>query len=130
MIHVAYKHLDSKLKFGDLTVGQWLGIALGILVGVGWGMYVCPFGTYLTLASSVYIGALPAGAAMLASVSEFDLMLLVRAMVRWRRRDGRYAAGPGESVRGYVVVPAPVSESRARDDVPEIDLAALWGETR
>jgi hypothetical protein len=124
VIHVAYKHLDSKLKIADLTLGQWAGIALGVALAIVWGLYVSPLGTYLTFVSAVYIGALPAGASMLASLSEFDLLLLVRSMLAWRRNEGRFVPGAGSTLQGYVVE----QEERDADDAdtPELDLAALW----
>ncbi len=128
-MHVAYKHLDSKLRIADLTIGQWLGVATGVGVALGWGMYVCPVGGYLKLASAIYLGALPAGAAMLASMSEFDLLLLVRSAIAWRRREGRLAPGPGSSIRGYVVRPLPEDDPARRvEQAPDLDLATLWEE--
>jgi hypothetical protein len=129
-MHVAYKHLDNKLRIAELTLGQWFGVILGAGVAIGWGMYLSPLGTYLTLISSIYLGSLPAGAAILASLSEFDLVLLVRSAIAWRRRDGRMSPGPGASARGYLVRPEP-RDASARPDVetPELDLATLWEES-
>jgi hypothetical protein len=130
VIHAAYKHLDSKLRIAELTIGQWAGVVLGVLVALLWGSYVSPFGTFLTLVSSIYLGALPAGAAMLASVSEFDLGVLIRSAIAWRRRDGRMLPGPGASARGYVVRADHEHERANRDQqAPELDLATLWEES-
>lgn len=126
-MRVAYKHLDSKLRIAELTLGQWLGVLLGVGVAFGWGLYVSPLGTYLTLISAIYLGSLPAGAAILASLSEFDLFLLVRSAIAWRRRDGALRPGPGCSARGYVVRPdAPDGSAPATPEAPELDLATLW----
>src|SRR4051794_41657713 len=102
-MNVAYKHLDAKLRVAQLTVGQWLGAFAGVAVAVVWGCYVSPFGLYVTLVSSIYLGALPAGGTFLASVTEFDVWLLARSGVRWRRREGRFVPGSGSSARGYVL---------------------------
>ncbi len=34
-MNVAFKHLEAKLRFGDLSVGQWAGVVGGILLGSG-----------------------------------------------------------------------------------------------
>lgn len=129
-MHVAYKHLDNKLRIAELTLGQWLGVVLGVGVAIGWGMYLSPLGTYLTLISAIYLGSLPAGAAILASLSEFDLVLLVRSAIAWRRRDGRMTPGPGGSARGYVVRPEDLDRgARPEVEAPELDLATLWEES-
>jgi hypothetical protein len=130
-MNTAYKHLDSKLRIADLTLGQWVGIIVGVGVGVVWGLYLSPLGTYLTLATAVYLGAIPAAAALLASMSEFHLWLLLRSAFPWRRLDGRFVSGPGSSARGYVVS----EDADGRDTrsgsgpVRELDPAALWSES-
>ena len=122
---LAYKHLDSKLRVAELTVGQWLGALVGLGVGIAWGFYVSPLGPHLTLFSAVYLAALPAGAVLLANSSELDLGLTIRAAARWLRADCRYAAGAGQLARGYVVhSPQTAGERRAR--TPTIDIAGLW----
>jgi hypothetical protein len=130
-VNVAYKHLDAKLRIADLTIGQWISVLVGIGVAAVWGLYLSPLGTYLTLVSSVYFGALPAAAALLASMSEFDLWLVLRSALRWYRLEGRFASGPGGSAHGYVVradrgghAPRP----RERPRVRELDPASLWEE--
>jgi hypothetical protein len=126
-MHAAYKHLDSKLRIASLTLGQWCGIVLGVGVALLWWSTLSPFGTFLTLVSSIYLGSLPAGAAMLASVSEFDLWILVRSAIAWRRRDGRMPPGPGASPSGYVVRAEPDADATNRSrQVPDLDLASLW----
>lgn len=127
-MNTAYKHLDSKLRIGDLTVVQWISVILGIGIAVVWGMYVSPFGTYVTLVMSIYIGALPAAAALVASMSELDVWLMARSAIRWRRLDGRFASGPGRSARGYVVGEEADEPATARrpERARELDLSALW----
>lgn len=130
-MNVAYKHLDSKLRVADLTIGQWLGVIAGLMLAFVWGFYLSPFGTYLTLISAIYLGAVPAGATMLASVSEFDLWLLVRSAARWRRREGRFVPGPGDSARGYIVHEDPREHDAdaVRRQQADLDLASLWEES-
>jgi hypothetical protein len=129
-MNIAYKHLDAKLRIADLTVGQWIGIILGVGLAVVWGLYLSPLGEYLTLITSIYFGAVPALAAVFASTSDFDVWLMIRAAWRWRRLDGRFASGPGDAARGYVVRgQAEEPERRSpRTRVKELELASLWEE--
>lgn len=126
-MNVAYKHLEAKLRVAELTLSQWLGVCLGVCLAIAWG-YISPLGSYLTLLSAIYLGAVPAGAAFLASVSELDLWLLVRSALRWRRLEGRFLPGPGAPSPGYVLIEP--DEERAyeqrRRQVPDLDLGSLW----
>ena len=125
-MNVAYKHLESKLRIGELTVGQWAGLLCGVGLAIGWGLYLSPFGAYLTLLSAIYLGGIPAAAAFLASLSEFDLWLLVRCALAWRRAEGRFAAGAGELASGYVVSPEPTPSLAPDAALGEADLEGLW----
>lgn len=130
-MNVAYKHLDSKLRIAELTIGQWMCVGLGAAIAIGWGFYLRPpLGTTLTAITAVYLGALPAGAAVLANASEFDVLLIVRSAFRWRRHEGLFTPGPGGSARGYVLredhQEGPGAKARQR--APELDLASLWEE--
>jgi hypothetical protein len=128
-VNVAYKHLDSKLRIGELTVLAWIGVILGVACGIAWGVYISPFGPTLTLTLGIYVAALPIGAAVLASVTEFDPWLIVRSAVAWRRLEGRFVPGGGDCARGYLVVEG--SDSRTGHSAPrrvhELDLGSLWG---
>jgi hypothetical protein len=128
-MNVAYKHLDSKLRIAELTVTQWVGVLLGVGIAALWGLVLSPFGDYVTLLTAVYLGALPAGAAVLAGYTEFDLWLLVRSAVRWRRLEGRFAPGSGRGTRGYVLREEDDDEGGAAQALPrprELDLQSLW----
>jgi hypothetical protein len=127
-MNLAYKHLESKLKIGEFTITQWAGFFVGVMAALIWAMYLSPFGAYITLVTSVYLGGLPAGAAFLASVSDLDLWLHLKALVRHRRMIGRYVSGPGVSVSGYVLT-ADRSEGLVAASVSshdDLDLAELW----
>lgn len=128
MIHVAYKHLEGKLRIGELTVGQWAGLFVGVMIALGWGMYLSPFGTQMTIFTACYIGGIPAAAIFLATLSDLDIVLLLRSAVRWRRVEGRHLAGPGPRTRGYVVVVEPVDEGRrsSGEQLSRLDLETLW----
>lgn len=124
-MNLAYKHLESKLKIADMTLGQIAGAFLGLVAGGVWAMYVSPFGVYVTLFTAVYIAGVPVGAAFVASVSDFDLWLYVRSALGYRRGDLRFQPGPGESAVGYVVL---VDDGRdtTSSTTPDLDLETLW----
>jgi hypothetical protein len=125
----AYKHLEAKLRVGEFTLGQWLGLFFGAITALTWGFYVSPFGTSLTLFSACYVGGLPAAAIFLAAMSEVDVVLIARSAVRWKREEGRYLAGPGPASNGYVVrddVTAGRAHSDAGGQLADLDLQALW----
>jgi hypothetical protein len=128
----AYKHLDAKLRLAELTIGQWLGAVCGLGGALLWGFSLSPFGPTLTLVSAIYVGALPAGAAFVASVSEVDVWLIVRSAAHWRRSQTRFVAGAAAApARGYLVHPE-AAGAGARDrpvELAEIDLASLWKES-
>ena len=129
MVNPSYRTLENKLRIGDLSIGQWAGIVLGLLAGGVWSMYLSPFGLYLTLISAVYLGGLPAAAVFVASISDFDLWLHVRALIRWRGSAGRYQPGPGDATAGYVVLPDHddlLRAQRTTTTTPDLDLTSLW----
>jgi hypothetical protein len=127
-VNIAYKHLDSKLRIAELTVGQWMGLCAGVLTGIAYAFYLRPFGTTLTLLSAVYVGGLPVCAVFMANLSDFDVWLLVRSCARWRRLDGHYLPGPGPATAGYRVTVDDDPLSARPGQLAALDLPALWGE--
>ena len=104
-MNVAFKHLEAKLRFGELTVGQWAAILGGVLFALVFAQYLSPVRRARRRSMlGVYLGAIPASAAFFASLSEFDLWGLLAAALRWRRSPGRYVPGGGETARGYVLL--------------------------
>ncbi len=124
-MNTAYKHLETRLRIGELTLGQWAGIVLGVAIGVTWGMYASPFGPYVSLFSAIYVGGVPAMAAWVASQTEFDLWQHLVAAVRWRRGSHIFLPGAGPATAGYVVVPAP-ARAASTAVAPDLDVEALW----
>ncbi len=125
-MNVAYKHLQSKLRWRELTFGQWAGLAIGAILAAVWGLYVSPLPPYLSLFTAIYLGGIPAMAVFVAAQVDFDLWRHVRWAIGWRSGEGIFAPGPGESARGYVVLPSktePVDDPATRST---LDLDALW----
>jgi len=104
-VNPAYKHLRDRLRVGELTVPQMIALFCGFMGGLVWALYVSPFGPYVTLFTGIYIACVPAGSVLLASTTEFDLWLYLRACVREVFTDGEYVAGPGEETDGYSIEP-------------------------
>ena len=128
-MHTAPAHLESKLRFWDFTVGQIAAAFAGIMLGFIWARFVSPLHGMLGAMSGAYIAALPVIPVFVASQTEFDLAGLVTSALRWRRLEGRYVPGPGQSATGYVL-----SVERVEIDLAggvgglELDLQALWEE--
>ena len=120
----AFKHLEAKLRFGDLTVGQWAGVVGGLLFGLAFAQFLSPVGGIWGAILGVYLGAIPASAALFASLSEFDLAGMIAAAIRRRRRPARYLPGGGEVARGYVLFNE--THTSAQTETTARDLEALW----
>lgn len=120
----AFKHLEAKLRFGDLTVGQWAGVIGGLLLGLAFAQFLSPVGGVWGAILGVYLGAIPASAALFASLSEFDLAGMIAAAIRRRRCPARYLPGGGVVAQGYVLI------DLTFPDVPTTttgrELEALW----
>ena len=126
-MNVAYKHLNAKLRIGDLTTGQWASALFGVVLMLGWGFYLSPLPPYPTIITAVYIGGVPIGLAMLASFAELNIWRFARRGLVWMRSRGTYSAGPGDDIRGYRLTPDPrVLKDATGARGSTIDLAGLW----
>ena len=123
----AYKHLSDRLRIGELTIPQIIGMFCGLMGGLVFALYITPFGAYLTLFISIYLASIPAGAVLLASTTEFDVWLYIRASVHDRLSEGRYIPGPGVSCQGYVIEADEDGVRFTRGDGLALgDLGAIW----
>lgn len=118
-------HLEAKLRFWEFTVGQLAAAFAGILLGVVWAKFLCPFDGMWAALSGTYLAALPVVPVFVASQTEFDLWGLLAAIARWRRLDGRYEPGPGSAITGYLVSARPADAEASAADLPG-DIEALW----
>ena len=118
-------HLEDKLRpIWEFTVWQLAGLFCGALIGVVWAKFLCPVDGVVAAVSGVYIAALPSLPVFLASQTDFDLWLVVRGAIGWRRREGRFVPGPGEAPVGYRTQEPEAMGAEAR--VPDLNLQALW----
>ncbi len=122
----AYKHLTDRLRIGELTVPQIIALFCGFMGGLVFALYLSPFGPYLTLFLSIYIACIPAGSVILASSTEFDLWLYLRARIRNGFSDGRYMAGPGAPTVGYAIEPDSDTRAIAHSNNGGLNLEELW----
>jgi hypothetical protein len=125
-MHTAPAHLESKLRFWDLSVGQIAAAFVGIMLGVTWAKFVSPLHGMLGAMSGAYIASLPVIPVFVASQTEFDLVGLVAGAVRWRRLEGRYVPGAGESANGYVLTLERAEMDLADAGRLDLDLEGLW----
>ena len=125
-MNVAFKHLEAKLRFGELSVGQWAAVFTGVLFAVVFAQYLSPVGGIGGVILAAYLGAIPASAAFFASLSEFDLWGLIASAIRWRRRQGRHVPGAGCQASGYLLLEEHGDSDGARESVGELDLGVLW----
>jgi hypothetical protein len=124
-VNPAPAHLEAKLRFWDFTIGQIAAALLGVLAGLVWASQLSPFGGLASAISGAYIAGLPVAAAFVASQTEFDLWALLAAIARWRRLDGRYIPGPGNSLHGYVLTDENGDGPSQAQTLP-LDLESFW----
>jgi hypothetical protein len=128
-MHAAPAHLESRLRFFELSISQIVAILTGLLVGFTWAMFVSPLHGMANAMSGAYIAAMPAVPVFVASQTEFDLGAMVIGAARWRRTEGRFTPGPGSTPHGYLPQPEPRSvylEDDIPGGLPGLDLQALW----
>ena len=102
-MRAAPAHLESKLRFWDLSVGQIAAAFAGIMLGVAWAKFLSPLHGMWGAMSGAYIAALPVVPVFVASQTELDLGGLLVGAIRWRRLEGRYLPGAGETAQGYLL---------------------------
>lgn len=122
----AFRYLEHKLRIGELTIAQWVAIALGVFAAGVWATQISPFGGWVTAFTSAYMAMVPACVAFVVGATELDIKHELRQFVRWHRTPGRFLSGPGAATDGYVLVADPTDERRAARETPELDLAQLW----
>ena len=122
----SYKHLDSKLKIAELTLGQWAALVGGFLLALGYALYLHPLGAYFTLASAIYVAGIPFCCAFISSLYGFDLWRAVRSLWRYARGERSFMPGPGGPSTGYVIGDEPDDHSaRGAPELPVL-LESLW----
>ena len=126
-VRTAPAHLESKLRFWDLSVGQIAAAFAGIMLGVAWAKFLSPLHGMWGAMSGAYIAALPVVPVFVASQTELDLGGLLVGALRWRRLEGRYLPGAGETAQGYLLFGEHADTDPSDDaEILELELRALW----
>ena len=130
-MRAAPAHLESKLRFWDLSVGQIAAAFAGIMLGVAWAKFLSPLHGMWGAMSGAYIAALPVVPVFVASQTELDLCGLLVGAIRWRRLEGRYLPGAGETAQGYLLSDEHADSGPGEEtEVLERELHALWDDPR
>jgi hypothetical protein len=126
--NVTYKHLDGKTLIGLLSLGQWVQLLAGIVLGLLFGIYLSPLPPIPTIFLSCLLPGLPLAASYGAMGLEFSLSQGARAAWRFWRAPRRWLPGPGPTPTGYLVHHDPHHPSPAGgpDAARAGDLEALW----
>jgi tellurite resistance protein TehA-like permease len=128
--NVTYKHLEGKTVVGLLSLGQWVQLLAGVVVGLLFGIYLSPLPPTPTIFISCLLPGLPLAASYGAMGLEFSLSQGARAAWRFWRRPRRHLPGAGQSATGYLVRPDPDARPPAAtadgDAAAGRDLEALW----
>jgi hypothetical protein len=122
-------HLEAKLRFWDLSVGQIAAAFAGIMLGVAWAKFLSPLHGMWGAMSGAYIAALPVVPVFVASQTELDVGGLLVGALRWRRLEGRYLPGGGDAAQGYLLWDEHADTAPGEEAaVLELELQALWDE--
>lgn len=125
-----YKHLEGRTLVGPFSLGQWLQLVAGVVLGLAFAVYLSPFPAGATIFLSSLIPGMPLAASYGAMGLEFSLTQVMRAGWRHWRRPRRYLPGPGSGATGYLVEPDPDSSRAGRSagtgGSVERPLEALW----
>jgi hypothetical protein len=126
--HPTYKHLESRLRLGSFSLGQWTQIVAASVLAAVFGVYASPLPTSLTIFVSIVGAGLPIALSYGAMGLEFSVGQFAAAAWRYWRDPRRFLPGAGESACGYVVHPEPVHEDSLPAQPPHGPASAAEGE--
>jgi hypothetical protein len=115
MRHVTYKHLESRLRIGAFSLGQWTQVTAAGVTAALFGGYLSPFPAQVTIFISVVGAGLPVAVSYGAMGLEFSVTEFARAGWRYWHQSRRFPPGPGGPTCGYVLLADPVREHAAAD---------------
>jgi hypothetical protein len=111
---------------GAFSLGQWVQLLAGAVVGLLFGIYLSPLPAGPTIFIACLLPGLPLAASYGAMGLEFSLGQGARAAWRCWRRPRRYLPGPGQRAAGYLVEPQCDGAQPGSGAAPARELEALW----
>lgn len=91
-MHPTYKHLEARIRLAGLTVGQWAQLLASAVAAYGLA-HVLPLPGSWSVSVAVTVCGLPAATAIAVMQHDFDVVVWLRAAVRFVRAPERYRAG-------------------------------------
>jgi hypothetical protein len=110
VVNPTYKHLETSLRLGALTLAQWAQVTLAVSCAAVFALYLSPFGANVTIFVSIFVGGLPLAVSYGAMGPDFSVVEQFRAALRYWREPGRFLSGPGTPSSGYVVLCEPSAQ--------------------
>jgi hypothetical protein len=104
MRHPTYKYLETKLRLGPFSLGQWAQISTAGVAAAVFGAYVSPLPMQATIFVSIVGAGLPVALSYGAMGLEFSVAQFARAAWRYWHEPRRFLAGAGHPTSGYVVL--------------------------
>lgn len=127
MRHPTYKHLESRLRIGAFTLGQWAQVTVAAVAAAVFGGYLSPLPTQATIFVSVLLAGFPVAISYGAMGLEFSVSAFVRAGWAFWHDPRSFPAGPGEPTLGYLLHQDTETDPRAdRRDMSSTEGALLW----
>lgn len=127
MRHPTYKHLESRLRIGTFTLGQWAQVTAAAVAAALFGGYVSPLPAQVTIFVSVVLAGLPVAISYGAMGMEFSVGAFIRAGWSFWRDPRSFPAGAGTSSVGYLLQPdAGAATDDERGGRVTTDGALLW----
>lgn len=127
MRHPTYKHLESRLRIGAFTLGQWAQVTIAAVAAAVFGGYVSPLPTQVTIFVSVLLAGFPVAVSYGAMGLEFSVSAFIRAGWAFWHQTRTFPAGPGQPTLGYLLHEDSAAAPRAdRPDTSATEGTLLW----
>lgn len=127
MRHTTYKHLESRLRIGAFTLGQWAQVTIAAIAAALFGGYLSPLPAQATIFISVLLAGFPVAISYGAMGMEFSVGAFARAGWSFWHDPRSFPAGAGEPSLGYLLHHEPAANSRSEQpDTSATEGALLW----
>ncbi|MFA9270608.1 hypothetical protein LRS13_06190 [Svornostia abyssi] len=127
MRHTTYKHLESRLRIGAFTLGQWAQVTIAAIAAAVFGGYLSPLPAQATIFVSVLLAGFPVAISYGAMGMEFSVGAFVRAGWSFWHDPRSFLAGPGEPTLGYLLHDeTSASSAGEKHEASATEGALLW----